>query len=69
MNTKTTHGKVCRKMEVTTTQTPVPTTKGRDTLEPTITLNFYVGSVCSEEIIDLETAKDLYNKLSQVFTK
>jgi hypothetical protein len=53
-------------MEVTSTQTPVPTPNGADTLEPTITLNFYLGAVCSEEIIDLQTAKDLYNKLSKI---
>jgi hypothetical protein len=69
MNNKITHGKVCRKMEVTSTQTPVPTPKGADVLESTITLNFYLGAVCSEEIIDFQTAKDLYNNLSKIFNQ
>ena len=67
MNHKITYGKVCRKVETTPTQTPVPVLNGPDILEPTVTLNFYINSICSEEILDLESAKNLYNSLSKIF--
>ena len=69
MNNKITHGKICRKIDASTTQTPTPVVKGSDILEPTGTLNFYVGSVCSEEILSVEAAKDLYNNLSKIFNE
>ena len=66
MNTKLTHGKVCRKIDATATQTPVPVINGPDTPESTVTLNFYIGSVCSEEILDIPTAKQLLIKLQEI---
>lgn len=62
-NFRETHGKVCRKITIERTQTPVPSLNAPDTPEPTITINFFIGSVHSEEILSIETAKTLYSQL------
>ncbi len=67
MNNKVTHGKVCRSITLEETKTPVATKGEGTTMESTITLSFHTGAVHLEEIVSVEAAKDLYNKLSKIF--
>jgi len=69
MEIKTTHGKVCQKATAFKTQTPVPAKNGPDIPVPTVTLNFHVGSVLSEEILSISSAKELYESLKNIFEK
>lgn len=66
MKNKITHGRVCRKVTAEATKTPVPTKDGADTLESTVTLNFWVGSVCSEEIFSIPVVKELIISLQNI---
>lgn len=66
MQNKITHGKVCRKITTEQTKTPVATKGESSTLETTITLNFHVGCVRSEEILSLEAAKELMISLQNI---
>lgn len=66
MEIKTTHGRVCEKVTVQKTQTPVPVKNGPDTPVPTVTLNFHVGCVCSEEILSTEAAQQLLISLQKI---
>jgi hypothetical protein len=69
MEIKTTHGTICKKINVQETKTPVATKDGGSTKESTITLNFYVGSICSEEILNLPAARELLQSLQNILHK
>ena len=69
MEIKTTHGKVCQKVTAVSTQTPVPVKNGPDTPIPTVTLNFHVSCIHSEEILSVEAAKELLISLQSIFPK
>jgi len=58
----TNYGKICKKIEIEQTQTISPPI---NIPEPTLTLNFYIGSVHSEEILSIECAQNLFNQLKQ----
>lgn len=58
----TNYGKICRKLKIEQSQTFSPQT---NTSEPTLTLNFYIGVVHSEEILSVECAQSLFNQLKQ----
>jgi hypothetical protein len=68
MENKITHGKICQKVIAQQTKTPTPVKNKPDYLEPTITLNFYVGSVCSEEILSISSARYLSNSLQKILS-
>lgn len=69
MKIKTTHGKICQKITALQTQTPAPVKDEADTLIPTVTLNFHVGSVLSEEILSISAAKELMQSLQNILHK
>ena len=66
MEIKTTHGTICRKINAQKTKTPVGTKDGGSTLESTVTLNFYINSVLSEEILSLPAAHELLRVLQNI---
>lgn len=67
MEIKITHGKVCQKVTAFQSRTPVPIKDGPDTPVATVTLNFHVGAVHSEEILSLTAAKELMESLQNIF--
>lgn len=68
MEIKITHGKVCQKAVAIQTKTPIPIKDGPDSPVPTITLNFHVGSIHSEEILSISAAKELMESLQNIFS-